>query len=90
MYDKRYMVENFAKLCGENQRVVFSKATTLLKNRSPAKWHNRCPFDKEAPPKVARHFDPAYIYVSYSQDDDKKFATENAFRDVSLFMMRFI
>jgi len=49
MYDKRYMVENFAKLCGENQRVVFSKATTLPKNRSPAKWHNRRPFDKEAP-----------------------------------------
>jgi len=44
------MVENFAKLCGGNQREVFSKATTLPKNRSPAKWHNRSHFDKEAPP----------------------------------------
>lgn len=83
------MVENFAKLCGGNQRVIFSKATTLLKTAPLPKWHNRRPFDKEAPPpKVARHF-ILHIYVSYSQDDDKKFATENAFRDVPLFKMRF-
>jgi len=89
MYDKRYMVENFAKLCGENQRVVFQKQQPSLKTVPLPNGTIVALLTKKPPPKLARHFDPAYIYVSYSQDDDKKFATENAFRDVSLFMMRF-
>jgi len=60
MYDKRYMVENFAKLCGENQRVVFSKATILLKT-VPLPNGTIVALLTKKPPKVARHFDPAYI-----------------------------
>ena len=84
MYDERYMVENFAKLCFSKSS--FSKATSLPTNRFMA---NKLPYwQRSPPPKVARHF-ILQIYVSYSQDDDKKFATENAFRDVPLFIMRF-
>jgi len=61
MYDKRYMVENFAKLCGENQRVVFFKSNNPPKKTVPLPNGTIVALLTKKPPKVARHFDPAYI-----------------------------